>query len=68
VKGALFFFFFNFHLNASTTATYIFIAPNCTTIIIILELCALNAGFQYFILRFDKKFIKMIVECNKIKY
>jgi hypothetical protein len=32
-------------------ATYIFTAPKCTTTIISLEHCALNAGYQHFILR-----------------
>jgi hypothetical protein len=34
--------------------TYIFTAPKCTTTIISFELCALNAGFQHFIMRFNK--------------
>jgi hypothetical protein len=42
-------------LSASTTTTtYIFTAPNCTTTIVSLEPCALNAEFQHFILRFNK--------------
>jgi len=56
VKGAAFSFYF--YLSASTTSTYIFIAPTCTTIIIILEPCALNAGFKHFILRFNKNLLK----------
>jgi hypothetical protein len=36
--------------SASTAATYIFTAPNCTTTIISLEPCGLNAEFQHFIL------------------
>jgi hypothetical protein len=39
-----------FFLSASTAATYIFTAPNCRTIIISLEPCALNAEYQHFIL------------------
>jgi hypothetical protein len=38
----------------STVGTYVFTVPTCTTTIITLEPCALNAEFQYFILRFDK--------------
>jgi hypothetical protein len=49
-----------FFLSASTTATYIFTAPNCTTTIISLEPCALNAEYQHFILRF----IKMSLLCG----
>jgi hypothetical protein len=41
-------------VSASTAATYIFTAPTCTTTIITLEPCALNAEFQHFILRFNK--------------
>jgi hypothetical protein len=44
----------SFFLSNSTADTYIFTAPNCTTTIISLELCALNAEFQHFILRFNK--------------
>jgi hypothetical protein len=44
----------SFFLSASTAATYIFTAPNCTSTIISLEPCALNAEFQHFILRFHK--------------
>jgi hypothetical protein len=36
------FIIFSFFLNASTNATYIFIVPTCTTIIIILKPCALD--------------------------
>jgi hypothetical protein len=43
---------FPFFLSASTAATYIFTAPTCTTTIITLKLCALNAEFQHFILIF----------------
>jgi hypothetical protein len=42
--------------SASTVATYIFTAPNCTTTIISLEPCALNAELQHFILRFINVF------------
>jgi hypothetical protein len=44
----------SFFLSASTAATYIFTAPSCTTTIITLEPCALNAEFQHFIPRFNK--------------
>jgi hypothetical protein len=44
----------SFFLSASTAATYIFTARTCTTTIISLEPCALNAKFQHFILRFNK--------------
>jgi hypothetical protein len=43
-----------FFLSASTAATYIFIAPTCTTIIITLEPYALNDEIQHFIVRFNK--------------
>jgi hypothetical protein len=33
---------------------YIFTDPNCTTTIVSLEPCALNAEYQHFILRFIK--------------
>jgi hypothetical protein len=55
VSSCLFFF-----LSASTAATDIFSAPNCTTTIISLEPCALNAEYQHFILRF----IKMSLLCG----
>jgi len=35
----------SFFLSASTAAAYIFTAPNCTTSIISLERCALNAEY-----------------------
>jgi hypothetical protein len=38
----------------STGVTYIFSAPTCTTTIIILEPCALNAEFEHFIPRLIK--------------
>ncbi len=41
-------------LNASTPATDIFTAPTCTTTIITLQPCALNAEFQHVISRFDQ--------------
>jgi len=40
--------------SASSAATYVFTVPTCTTTIITLEPCALNAEFQHFILRFNK--------------
>jgi hypothetical protein len=45
---------FPFFLSASTADTHIFTDPNYTTTIISLNLCALNAEFQHFILRFNK--------------
>jgi hypothetical protein len=45
---------FPFFLSASTAATYIFTTRTCTTAIITLLPCALNAEFQHFILRFNK--------------
>jgi len=39
-------------------------APNCTTTIISLEPCALNAELQHLILRFNKKNVKCKI--NKI--
>ncbi len=44
----------SFFLSASTAATYIFIAPTCTTTIIHLEPDALNAEFQHFIPKFNQ--------------
>jgi hypothetical protein len=41
-------------MSASTAATYIFTAPTCTTTIITLEPCALNAEFQHVISRFNE--------------
>jgi hypothetical protein len=46
--------FLSFFLSATAAATYSFIAPNCTTTIISLEPCALNAEYDHFILRFIK--------------
>jgi hypothetical protein len=40
-----------------TVATYIFTAPTCTTIVITLEPCALNAEFHNFIPTFNKNFL-----------
>jgi hypothetical protein len=40
--------------RSSIAATYIFAAPTCTTTIITLEPCALNAEFQHFTPRFNK--------------
>jgi hypothetical protein len=45
---------FLFFPSSSTAVTYIFTALTCTTTIISLEPCALNAEFQHFILRFDQ--------------
>ncbi len=44
----------SFFLGTFTAATCICTAPNYTTTIISLEPCALNAGYQHFILRFIK--------------
>jgi hypothetical protein len=41
-------------LSACTAPTYIFTARTCTTSIITLKPCALNAEFHHFILRFNK--------------
>jgi len=49
--------YLSFFLNGSTAVTYIFTAPTCTATIIPLEPCALNAGIQHFILRFNKKIL-----------
>ncbi len=42
--------FWSIFLSASTAATYIFTAPNCTSTIISLEPCTANAEYQRFIL------------------
>jgi hypothetical protein len=47
------FFFF----SASIVATYNFTTTTCTTIIISLEPCALNARFQHFIPKFNNFFL-----------
>jgi hypothetical protein len=47
----------SFFLSASAATTYIFTAPNCTTTIISLDPCALNAEYQHFILRFIKMYL-----------
>jgi hypothetical protein len=51
--------YLSFFLSASTAATYRFTTPTCTTTLIILEHCALNAEFQHFILRFNKNFFTL---------
>jgi hypothetical protein len=43
-----------FSIGLASAVTYIFTAPTCTITIITHELCALNAEFQHFILRFNK--------------
>jgi hypothetical protein len=43
----------SFFLSASTAATKIFTAPTCTATIIPLELCALNAEIQHFVMSFS---------------
>jgi hypothetical protein len=48
-------------VSASTAVTCIFTAPACTTTIITLEPCALNAEFQHFILRFNKISILLLI-------
>jgi len=53
--GKLSFILSFFLLSACAAVTYIFTAPTCTTIIITLEPCALNAETQHFIPRFNKK-------------
>jgi len=58
--GKLGFILSSLFLGASTVATYIFTAVViCTTIIIALEPCALNAEFQHFIPRFNKNFLTL---------
>jgi len=42
--------YLSFFLSATTAATYIFTAANCTTTIISLEPCPLNAEYDHFIL------------------
>jgi hypothetical protein len=54
----------SFSMSASTAATYIFIAPNCTTTIIGIEPRALNAGFQRFVLRFNKMSLLCLYHWN----
>jgi hypothetical protein len=49
----VFLFFLPFFVSTSTAATYFFTTPTCTTAIIALLPCALNAEFQHFILRFN---------------
>ncbi len=46
-------------MSTSIAVTYIFTAPTCTTTIITLEPCALNAEFQHFIPRFNKNFLPL---------
>jgi len=48
---------FLFPERLQSAATYLFTAPTCTTTIITLQPCALNAEFQHFILRFNKIFL-----------
>ncbi len=57
--GKLSFILCFFFLSAYAAATYIFPAPTCTTIIITVEPCALNAEFQHFIPRFNKNFLTL---------
>ncbi len=47
-------------MSASTIVTYIFTALYCTTTIIILEPCALNAEFQHFMLRCSTSYWDLI--------
>ncbi len=54
----------SFFMSACTAVTYIFTPlTTCTTTIITLEPCALNAEFQYFIPRF----IKISLLCRPLK-
>jgi hypothetical protein len=55
----------SFFLSARIAAIYIFTAPACTTIIITLEPCALNAEFQHFIPRFNKNFFTLWIRLKK---
>jgi hypothetical protein len=41
-------------MSVCIAASYIFTAPTCTTTIITLEPCVLNAEFHHFIPRFNK--------------
>jgi hypothetical protein len=50
----------SFLLSASTAAASIFTAPNCTTTIISLEPCALNAEFQHSILSWSISYWDLI--------
>jgi len=50
----------SFFLSASTAPTYIFTALTCTTTIISLEPCALNAEFQHFVLRWSISYWDLI--------
>jgi hypothetical protein len=43
-------------MSATTAATHIFTAPYCTTTIISLEPCALNAEVQHFMLRWSTSY------------
>jgi len=47
----------SFFLSASTAATYIFTALNCTTTVTSRKPRALNAKFQHFVVRFNKMFL-----------
>jgi hypothetical protein len=53
-------------LSASTAATYSFITLTCTTTIISLEPCALNAEFQQCILRFNKMSLLWVYQWKSI--
>jgi hypothetical protein len=48
-----------------SAATYIFTAPTCTTTIVTLEPCALNAEFQHFLLRFNKNFLTLRISLKE---
>jgi hypothetical protein len=47
-------------MSASTAVTYIFTALYCTTVIISLEPCALNAELQHFMLRCSTSYWDLI--------
>jgi len=48
---------FSFFFGAPTLAAYIFAALTCKATIISLQSCALNADFQHFVPRSNKKFL-----------
>jgi hypothetical protein len=50
----------SFFLRASTAATYTFTATTCTTAIISLDPCALNAEFQHFVLSYSISYCDLI--------
>jgi hypothetical protein len=51
----------SFSWAPAIAVTYIFTAPTCTTTIIILEPCALNAESQHFIPSFNQNFLTLLI-------